>query len=287
VLFFCACVILGLFLSAFVYAALGRPRGAMGTVENLPVIAAYELATAIAIVVAAIVFRRFVDRRSIASLGFAFRAGWLRLVCIGAAFGAGMQCLVFAIEAGTGSSRIAGFAGAASDLRVVAAYLPFFIIAALNEEMMIRGYAFQNLWEEFRLPAAVVISAALFAAIHLGNPNSHADLTLTLAGLVAFGIWACASYVWTKSLWLALGVHFAWNLFEGPVFGFPVSGLAFQATAIRQTFVGPEWLTGGPFGPESGASSLLALAAGLGCLYWLYKRGVFSADDDPREAYAR
>ena len=254
---------------------------------SLTIVHFYELAITVAVVVVAIVFRRYVDRRSVASLGFAFRTGWFKLVCIGVLFGAGMQCIVFAIEIATGSTHVTGFSGVRSDLRECAAILPFFIIAALNEEMLIRGYIFQNLWEEFRLPAAVAISAVLFASIHYNNPGFDVDLPLTLAGLVAFGIWACVSYVWTRSLWLALGAHFTWNLFEGPVFGFPVSGQTFGMTAIDQTTIGPEWFTGGPFGPESGVSSLLALAAGLACLYWLYKRGIFSKAADAREAYAR
>ena len=97
-----------------------------------------------------------------------------------------------------------------------------------------------------------------------------------------------AAGVWTGSLWLALGTHAAWNLFEGPVYGLPVSGLALSpAPVITLSISGPSWLTGANFGPEAGLSSLLALAIGALVLRALKLRGVFSAQADTREAYAR
>lgn len=246
-----------------------------------------ELVTTIAIVGVALLLRAYLDRRSIASLGFAFRKGWLRLLVLGAVFGAGMQCLVFAVQESLGYSHVVAFASARSDAIEFLEYLPFFIIAALSEEMSMRGYIFQNLWEEWGAPAGIVVTAALFAALHLNNPNSHANLYWTIAGLAAFGVWACLSFIWTRSLWLALGAHFAWNLFEGPVLGFPVSGISFGTTAISQRIGGPVWFTGGPFGPESGAVSLIALAVGLAVIYWLYRRGAFDSVYEAREPYAR
>jgi uncharacterized protein len=241
-------------------------------------------AAAVGVAVAA---RRFLDRRSVASLGFTFRGPWARLLLVGFLLGAGMQAVIFAIDAALGYSRVTALASAGTDLIEFGKYVPLLILVAVAEEMLARGYLFQNLWEEWGVVAAAIVTSALFAVSHLGNPNSHAQLVLTVVGLLAYAVWACLSVVWTKSLWLVVGVHFAWNLFEGPVFGFPVSGLAFGTTAVAQSIGGPEWFTGGSFGPEAGASALAALAAGLAILYWMYRAGTFSDSPDVSEPYAR
>lgn len=247
----------------------------------------FEACLCAAIVGVAVLLRGYLDRRSVASLGLWFQRPWLRLLAIGVLLGAFMPCAVFAIDELLGYSHVTAVASAGADLLTIAEYVPLFILVAVAEEYSVRGYLFQNLWEEWGAPAAIVVSSALFAFLHLSNPNSHANLALTVGGLLAFGVWASLSILWTKSLWPAIGAHFAWNLFEGPVLGFPVSGLSFSATAITQTIAGPDWFTGGPFGPESGASAILALAAGLAVLYWMHRRGAFSDAFDAREPYAR
>ncbi|MBC5823671.1 MAG: CPBP family intramembrane metalloprotease [Candidatus Eremiobacteraeota bacterium] len=247
-----------------------------------------EILLCIIVVAVALLARRFVDRRDCGSLGFSFRTAWLRLLGFGMLFGAGMQCFVLGLDAALGFSHLAGHADTAGAARTIMLALPLFIVAALAEEMSIRGYVFQNLWEQWGFLPAMLATATLFAALHLSNPNARAQLGLTLLGLAAYAIWACWSIVWTKSLWLALGCHFTWNLFEGPVLGFPVSGIDMPApTALTQKLSGPAWFTGGAFGPEAGLSSILALCAGFAVLRVLYRRGTFARLVDTRGEYAR
>jgi hypothetical protein len=63
-------------------------------------------------------------------------------------------------------------------------------------------------------------------------------------------------------LWLPIAFHIGWNFFEGPIFGFPVSGIITPAL-VQQQSVGPAPLTGGDFGPEGGLLilPLIGLAA--------------------------
>jgi len=254
--------------------------------SSYPALLISEVGLCAAAVGVAISLRRVLDRRSVASLGLSLENRWPRLLLTGIALGAGMQAVIFAVDAALGYSHVNSFAAAGADALELAKYVPVFAAVAVAEEMLTRGYLFQNLWEEWGVAPAVVITSAIFAAGHLGNPNSHAQLILTVCGLLAYGVWASLSVLWTRSLWLVIGVHFAWNLFEGSVFGFPVSGVVLGAPAIAQSVAGPVWFTGGSFGPEAGASSLFALAAGLGALFWLYRAGAFGATPDCREAYA-
>jgi hypothetical protein len=50
-------------------------------------------------------------------------------------------------------------------------------------------------------------------------------------------------------LWFGIFFHFSWNFFQGPVFGYEVSGLGLESI-IQQTLMGPTIFTGGPFGFE-------------------------------------
>lgn len=59
----------------------------------------------------------------------------------------------------------------------------------------------------------------------------------------------------------SIGVHSGWNFFQGPVFGFPVSGQAEPTTLLSHKRVGTDWLSGGDFGPE--ASLLILPVLGL------------------------
>jgi uncharacterized protein len=74
-------------------------------------------------------------------------------------------------------------------------------------------------------------------------------------------------YTRTRRLWLPIGLHIGWNFFEGPVFGFAVSGMG-SFTLIRQAAAGRQVFTGGAFGPEAGLIVLPGLALGVLLIYW-------------------
>ena len=76
-----------------------------------------------------------------------------------------------------------------------------------------------------------------------------------------------------RRLWLAIGVHAAWNFVEGGVFGIPVSGYAIPGW-LRSTLTGEEWLTGGAFGPEGSLVTLaVTSAASAALLVVAWRRG--------------
>jgi hypothetical protein len=99
-----------------------------------------------------------------------------------------------------------------------------------------------------RTNGAVFAAALLTGLAHLTNPAASATSVLgnTLGGLV-YGY----AYVLTGRLWLPIGIHFAWNLVQGPLLGFLVSGRDMGGLQHIHD-LGPSWLTGGPYGPEAG-----------------------------------
>ena len=140
--------------------------------------------------------------------------------------------------------------------------------------MLSRGYQLQNLEEGSNTFWAVVITSIAFGAAHLLNPNAS---WISMVGISLAGFYLAFGYLRTRQLWLPIGMHFGWNFFLGPVFGFPVSGLDFFHL-IRVEVTGPDLATGGAFGPEAGLVVLPGLALGA-LLVWLYTRGRLNKEE--------
>lgn len=135
--------------------------------------------------------------------------------------------------------------------------------AALSEELLVRGYPFAVLRQGLGWPAATAITSVTFGLLHLGNPGVTAQ---AIALVIAAGIWLAVVRLVTGSLVAAWMAHFAWNWWLAGAFHAPVSGLPFPTPGWRLVDAGPDWLTGGTWGPEAGFLSALGMIAGLGVL---------------------
>jgi len=128
-------------------------------------------------------------------------------------------------------------------------------LAAVGEELAVRGAVFRILEESCGTLVALVLSAALFGLLHALNPG--ASLISTAAVAIEAGVLLGAAYALTANLWLPIGLHFGWNFTEGGIFGAAVSGGAAGKGVFVMTLTGPRLLTGGEFGPEA---SVIAVA---------------------------
>ncbi|PZG15989.1 CPBP family intramembrane glutamic endopeptidase [Nonomuraea aridisoli] len=126
---------------------------------------------------------------------------------------------------------------------------------AVVEELLFRGVLFRIMEERTGTVLALVVSTLLFGATHLVNANATLWGTLSIA--LTGGAMTTAAYVATRSLWLPIGLHFAWNFTHAGIFGVVLSGSDVAPNGLLNvTLSGPSALTGGTFGPEA---SLLAL----------------------------
>ena len=230
------------------------------------------LGITLALLAASYVMTRFVNRKPLAAIGLWLNRKAARDAAAGAGIGIAMMAGIFVVEFALGYAKPEwqGFAPGRAGLAVLR-FAAMFVLAAALEELLFRGYAFQTLMQAITFVPAMVLVSALFALAHAQNPNS------TLFGLfnVALaGIWLSFAYLKTRGLWLPTGLHFGWNFAQTALFGFPTSGAGFageKPVSILQS--GPDWVTGGAFGPEGGVLATISLIAGT---WYILKSKAFS-----------
>lgn len=236
-----------------------------------------EMVSFTAITISVFLARRFLDRRSFTSLGLEANGRVWRDLLAGFLIAAIMMSLIYLIErlAGWLSLEGAAWQGTAT-LEIflsLAIMLLVFIVTGWQEELYFRGYLLQNLSDGLNLGWGVIISSVVFGLAHLGNQNAT---LIGALGVILAGLFMAYAYWRTRQLWLPIGIHIGWNFFEGPLLGFPVSGIGtFQL--LRNRIAGPPLFTGGSFGPEAGLVLLPALILGTVLVYF-YTRGVLQSE---------
>jgi membrane protease YdiL (CAAX protease family) len=225
----------------------------------------------VAITVSVFLVRKFVDKRSITSLGLKLDRWVLFDLLAGIAVTFVMMGFIYFLMSSLGWITFKSFAWQVDPVStVITEVVLFFIIFVLvgwQEELLSRGYQLQTIASGMNLFWGIFISSAIFGLLHLGNPNAT---WVSAAGIFFAGLFLASAYLWTKQLWLSIGLHIGWNFFEGVVFGFPVSGLSIYPLA-NITISGPEIWTGGAFGPEAGLIVLPGLILGT-VLVFVYAR---------------
>jgi membrane protease YdiL (CAAX protease family) len=213
-------------------------------------------------------FTRFWEGRPATSVGLQWRSPVPRVppapgqFLAGFLLGALLMLAIFAVEVKLGWLKAALVLLPRHVPAHAALWFVALLPAAAAEELMLRGYTFQALEEQWGGAAATLITATVFGAAHAVNPNSG---WASFLGIMASGILFGVAFLTTRRLWLPIGLHVSWNLFEGPLLGFPVSGFQFPS-ALAGTDHGPALWTGGAFGPEAGLLGVLACLLGAGLL---------------------
>jgi len=203
---------------------------------------------AVAATVAVLIARRFLDRKSFVSLGFArFGSAWPDLL-FGFVLSAAMAGLALwlMVVFGFVSNVQLNWAGPTTVVLLLTLLAPTVIIGYW-EELVFRGYLLQNMAEGLGLNVAVVASCLLYGLVHASNPNAT---LLSSAIIVLFGYLRIYGYLSTGLLWLSIGMHVGWNFFQSAVFGFAASGHAEDQTLFSHDPAAADWLSGGEFGPE-------------------------------------
>ena len=240
------------------------------------------LLTGLTYVVVTIAAAKFLDRRRFSDYGLVWNTQWRRDLLFGLLLGGLLMGGIFAIELAMGWITIEGMFVTLMPFPFFVAFLIFLVqmtLVGTYEELVFRGYQMKNIAEGLNfgplstrtsLFLAWIVTSILFGLIHAANPGATVGTTLkiTLAG-----VFLALPFLLTGELALSIGVHIAWNFFQGNVFGFPVSGLTFFRTTIFNTVQGgPDLWTGGGFGPEAGLLGFIGIIVGSLAMIWWVKR---------------
>jgi len=208
-------------------------------------------------------------RQPLSDVGLRMDATWLRHGLFGIAFGAAEMLVVAALILLAGGVRFEldparGFAALAHGVW-------FFAWVAVLEELLFRGFVFQRLVDGLGAPAALLLTASLFAIAHWGNPGMEGSTLVSATidnglGAILLGL----AWLRTGSLALPIGIHFGWNWTQGALLGFDVSGLAQSGWLLPHLLAKPQWLTGGAFGPEASIFAVIVDATAV-LLLWRWK----------------
>ena len=177
---------------------------------------------------------------------------------IGLLFGFLLFTLVVGVAAIADVYNIIGPGGTGA---LISALIATAILPGFMEELLFRGILFRWLEEFGGSWFALALTSALFGIGHIFNPGATALSSFAIA--LEAGVLLGGAYMLTRNLWLAMGLHAAWNFTQGEIFDVPVSGLDSHGL-VEARLSGPQILSGGTFGLEASVIAMvIATSAGV------------------------
>jgi membrane protease YdiL (CAAX protease family) len=211
-------------------------------------------------------FWRIFERKSIRYIGFTNVKGNLNDLCFGVIIGAMSFTIVALVLLCTKSVKLQSGFSSMNILYALIMQLIIFIFVGISEELFSRGYCL-NILKEGRKSwiIPVILSSIIFSLLHSMNQGIS---RLAYVNLFLFGTFMSIIYIKIKNLWMGIGYHTAWNYFQGPIFGFFVSGNNTDSI-YRIKLVNPNIINGGSFGPEGGliVTILLVISIFITCKF--------------------
>jgi membrane protease YdiL (CAAX protease family) len=206
---------------------------------------------------------RLYERRAFHTLGFEYGNILQR-------YGRGLLIGLLMFSGAVGLMAIFGFLASETSasghqgllaLGGVLIVLPGWVVQGAAEEVLIRGWMMPVLGARYRPWIGVILSSVFFAVMHGLNPNLS---ILALVNLFLYGLFAALYALRDGSLWGICALHSVWNWAQGNIFGLEVSGSETgSGTLLNLMEAGPDWFTGGDFGPEGGLAVSLVLLCGI------------------------
>jgi uncharacterized protein len=141
-------------------------------------------------------------------------------------------------------------------------------LSGMMEELMFRAILLRILGRAFGLRWGLVISAVLFGVAHLSHGNWLAAVEITINAGLTMGL----VYMATGRLWMAIGLHTAWDFTEDSLLGVNNHNGLFYSMPVAGK---PDLLTGGNFGPDASVLATLVGALAVAAIVYGSKRGFF------------
>ncbi len=129
-----------------------------------------------------------------------------------------------------------------------------FLFVGLFEEFFFRGYVLYTLADGIGFLPAAIILALGFAYAHMGNTG---ETKIGIIAVICFGLFAAATVWRTGNLWMAVGAHAGWDWGQTYFYGVNDSGFQAPGHLLNPHTQGPDWLSGGPVGPEGSVVTII------------------------------
>lgn len=182
---------------------------------------------------------------------------------LGGASGAALAAFPIALLFAVGAYELVLVRGASPALLNVAVLIA---IAATLEEVTYRCLLFRVLERAWGTGVALAVQSVVFALVHLENVErgGAADVATMLISVTMLGLLWAGVFILTRNLWATAANHAAWN-FTILLSGVPLSGIEDwrDIVPLETRYAGPDWLTGGIFGPESSFIVIMFLTAAV------------------------
>jgi CAAX protease family protein len=249
-----------------VASALAQPVALTGLRTGLPAVLYYWIDFA-AVLVATLVSLRWVDGLDWKFVFMGRESAQPALLTSGFLMGMlaiGAPCVVLLM---THELRVAP-AAPGSWLAAAAQMALFLLPAAAAEELLMRGYIFSVLRETIGWKNTLVATSIIFGLLHLRNPGANPE---NITAVIIAGFFLGTIVLVTRSLYAACMAHFAWNWTMAAGVHTSVSGLGVTAPNYHVLDNGPDWLTGGSWGPEGGVAAALGMFVFLFYLHGRYR----------------
>jgi len=263
-------IVAGLFQVIGMYIT-GVPIDDLEALENLTMnqLLVTQVLSAIATVLVVYLFRRYMDKKSMHSLGFS-------LAHRGADIFWAMVLAFVMIAGATLVLYLLGYIElVVNDFSLVtlSMSLLLFVSVSLSEEVLIRGYILNNLMTSMNKYMALVLSATIFTLFHLFNLHLS---VLSVVNLFIAGILLGTAYIYTKNLWFSISLHTFWNFFQGSIFGYPVSGQKVDSILQLKYIENNTIITGGDFGFEGSILSTIVTVVLILTIIWFYENKLYT-----------
>ncbi|MDE7398917.1 MAG: CPBP family intramembrane metalloprotease [Oscillospiraceae bacterium] len=215
-------------------------------------------------IIAAILYCRLIERRSLSSMGLV-RGKCVRYYVLGAAFGTMMFAASVGICVITGAVRYVGADMYSAPIFVLICV--GWLIQGAEEEILCRGLLMGSLSARMPLWGAVLINSAFFSVLHIFNGGFN---PIVFVNLTLFGLFMSVMALRFNSIIPCCAAHSLWNLTQGNIFGLPVSGATSGPSVWRfELLPDMELWTGGEFGIEGGLGTTAVLVVMTACLMFV------------------
>jgi len=208
---------------------------------------------------------KFYEKREILEFS---KKGIIKYLSLGIILGAILQSLTILVIYLKGGYSVISI----NPILYIIPPLTLSITSAIIEETLLRGIIFRIPEEKLGSYISLFISALIFGALHISNPNSSVSAGIGLA--IQAGLLLGAAYIYARNLWFPIAIHFAWNFTQSAIYGAKVSGNTISKTLITSKIEGATWFTGGQFGPEGSIqATIFCLVATIILLVLSHKEG--------------